>query len=77
MNMPGTPASTSYAQSETITVSTGEQCPETGWWQALQSENQANAASSLFLGRGCVMPAVGGAAVVWMQLRHAHLQTDY
>lgn len=39
---------------------TGEHCPANGWWAPLNRRSAAR-----FLTEGSVMPADGGAAVVW------------
>jgi hypothetical protein len=61
----------------TLAIRSGEHCPETGWWQPLQSEDWDRPAPSRFMGQGFVMPNVDGASTVWVQSGNARLQTDY
>ncbi len=44
-------------------VRTGEHCPESGWWQPSPASGQAE--PPRFIGEGSVMPASGGAPVLW------------
>ena len=62
---------------ETRAVHTGENCPETGWWQALQSENVIEVPAFRFVGQGSPMPLVGGAPGTWVPRRASHRQSDY
>jgi hypothetical protein len=64
-------------QTETLTIRSGEQCPKTGWWQPLQSEERSQTMPSRFLGQGCTMPDVNGTSTLWVQSHNARLQTDY
>lgn len=65
------------AYTHMLAVGSGEQCPTTGWWQPLQSEERGQSAPSRFVGQGCVMPTVDGASTFWVQSCNARLQTDY
>lgn len=58
-----------YAWPESLTVRTGEHCPETGWWHPLSSEKAGTPAPPRFVGEGSVMPAVGGTAIIWVPKR--------
>ncbi|MDQ0618330.1 hypothetical protein QFZ33_002354 [Arthrobacter globiformis] len=55
-----------YAQSKSLTVATGEHCPETGWWHPVQPEKPGTPAPPRFVGEGSVMPAVGGTSTIWV-----------
>lgn len=68
---------TADSQAETLAVHTGDRCPETGWWQPLQSEDMSEVPASRFVGRGCPMPAVRGAPGTWVPGRNSLHQTDY
>jgi hypothetical protein len=54
-----------YAQNETLTVRTGDHCPETGWWRPVQSEMPTTSVSR-FVAQGSVMPAVAGTPAFWV-----------
>jgi hypothetical protein len=68
---------TADAHAEIVAVRTGQNCPETGWWQPLQSENMSEVQASRFIGKGCPMPAAGGLPAIWIQGRNSFQQTDY
>ena len=72
-----TPIPTADAQAETLAVRTGESCPETGWWQPIESENTNGVPASRFVGKGCPMPAAGGVPGIWIQGHNSLHQTDY
>jgi hypothetical protein len=56
---------------ENAAVSTGEHCPDTGWWYPAPSEVAtvltADTSGARFIGEGSVMPAVGGKPVLWLR----------
>lgn len=63
------------ARSEATAVRAGEHCPQTGWWYPLQDEPVAPASAApglapKFVGRGSVMPAVGGSPSLWLPSRN-------
>lgn len=60
------PTYNDYTQAESLAVRTGEHCPETGWWHAVQPD--ASSPTSRFVGRGNVMPAAGGPSL-WVPSR--------
>lgn len=63
------PRSTGYAEAKSLSVRTGEHCPETGWWHPVEPEKSGTALPSRFVGEGSVMPAVGGAPAFWVPIR--------
>jgi hypothetical protein len=58
-------------------VRSGQPCPETGWWQPLQTEAQGGITSSRFIAQGTTMPAGDSASTYWVRSTNARLQTDY
>jgi hypothetical protein len=65
------------ARTETLVARTGEHCPTTGWWNPLLPEDYNSDVSSRFIGKGSVVPAVGGTPIIWVPSNNAHLQTEY
>ena len=68
---------TADAHAEIVAVRSGDSCPETGWWQPLQSEDMSELPTSRFVGQGSPMPAAGGLPAIWIQRRNSLQQTDY
>jgi len=67
----------STVQPESVAVLAGEQCPKTGWWHPLQSEEPRRTTPSRFVGKGSVLPAVSTAITFWVPSHNAYRQTDY
>ena len=65
------------ARTETLVAKTGEHCPTSGWWKPMLPEEYNSKVSSRFIGKGSVMPAVGGTPIIWVPSNNAHLQTEY
>ncbi|MEV7136465.1 hypothetical protein AB0N24_26780 [Arthrobacter sp. NPDC093128] len=68
---------TAGTQAETLAVRSGDSCPETGWWQPLQSEDMSELPTSRFVGQGSPMPAVGSVPGLWVKGRNSLNQSDY
>jgi len=68
---------TADVHAETLAVRSGDSCPETGWWQPLQSEDMSELPISRFVGQGSPMPAVGTVPDLWVKGRNSLYQSDY
>lgn len=63
---PRRPLSLVPALEGSLTIRTGEHCPESGWWFPLQPGATRAPSQARFIGEGNVMPAAGGVPIVWV-----------